>query len=182
MASPPDAGSAAAFEAGVLEHLRSLFNVAVWMAKDRTLAEDLVQEACLRAFRFRHQFQPGTNLRAWLFQILRSVFITQHRRGQRAGHQVDLEALETQGSVPAGGSGGVRAPSNDPFARVDINAALLDLPEEYRTAVVLSDIEGLSMVEVAGALNCPVGTVKSRLFRARALMRKTLAAYRPAGS
>lgn len=170
--------SAAAFEAGVLEHLDALFNLAMWMARDRAAAEDVVQEACLRAFRFRHQFQPGTNLRAWLFQIVRSVFITQYRRRERAGQHVDLETLEGKGGNPAASQAPVRPGGAEPFARVDIDGALEQLPEEYRTVVVLSDIEGLSMVDVAVAMSCPVGTVKSRLFRARALLRKALAEYR----
>ncbi len=182
MPRQPDAESAAPFEAGVLEHLDSLFNLAMWMARDRAQAEDLVQEACLRALRFRHQFQLGTNLRAWLFQILRSVFITQYRRRERGGHHVDLETLEGQGVNPAASPAGGRPGGAEPFARVDIDGALEQLPEEYRTVVVLSDIEGLSMADVAVAMSCPVGTVKSRLFRARALLRKSLAAYRQGGA
>ena len=178
MSPQPVDENAATFEAGVLTHLDALFNLAVWMARDRARAEDLVQEACLRALRFRHQFQPGTNLRAWLFQILRSVFITQYRRRERAGLHVDLEALEGQGGNPAAAPGAARRGGPEPFARVDIDGALERLPEEYRTVVVLSDIEGLSMVEVAVAMSCPVGTVKSRLFRARALLQKLLAEYR----
>jgi RNA polymerase sigma-70 factor (ECF subfamily) len=178
MSPQPDAENAASFEAGVLEHLDPLFNLAMWMARDRAQAEDLVQEACLRALRFRHQFQPGTNLRAWLFQILRSVFITQYRRRSRAGHQVDLETLEGHGANPGASPAAGRGAGAEPFARVDIDAALEQLPEEYRTVVVLSDIEGLSMVEVAVAMGCPVGTVKSRLFRARAQLQKMLAEYR----
>jgi len=178
MSRQPGAESAATFEAGVLELLGPLFNLAMWMARDRARAEDLVQEACLRALRFRHQFQPGTNLRAWLFQILRSVFITQYRRRERAGHHVDLDTLEGQGANPAVPPAAGRGAGAEPFARVDIDAALEQLPEEYRTVVVLSDIEGLSMAEVAVAMGCPVGTVKSRLFRARALLQKMLAAYR----
>ena len=176
MSRQSDAEAAATFEAGVLEHLDPLFNLAMWMSRDRAQAEDLVQEACLRALRFRHQFQPGTNLRAWLFQILRSVFITQYRRRGRAGPHVDLETLESQGANPGASPAG-RGPGAEPFARVDIDAALEQLPEEYRTTVVLSDIEGLSMAEVSVAMSCPVGTVKSRLFRARALLQKMLAEY-----
>ena len=178
MADQPAPESAAAFEAGVLKHLDALFNLAMWLARDRALAEDLVQEACLRAMRFRHQFQPGTNLRAWLFQIVRSVAITQYRRDRRAGQRVDLEALEGQRSKPGGAPGTNRPAGPEPFARVDIDAALGQLPEEYRTVVVLADLEGLSMADVAVAMNCPVGTVKSRLFRARAVLRKALAEYR----
>ena len=178
MSRQSDAEHAAAFEAGVLEHLDPLFNLAMWMARDRAQAEDLVQEACLRALRFRHQFQPGTNLRAWLFQILRSVSITQYRRRGRAGHHVDLETLEGHGANPVPSSRAGRGAGAEPFARVDIDTALEQLPEEYRTVVVLSDIEGLSMAEVAVAMGCPVGTVKSRLFRARAQLRKLLAEYR----
>jgi RNA polymerase sigma-70 factor (ECF subfamily) len=113
-----------------------------------------------------------------LFQILRSVFITQYRRRGRAGHHVDLETLEGHGANPASSPGVGRGAGAEPFARVDIDAALEQLPEEYRTVVVLSDIEGLSMAEVAVAMGCPVGTVKSRLFRARAQLQKLLAEYR----
>ena len=178
MSSPPCAERAVAFETAVLEHLDALFNLATWIARDRALAEDVVQEACLRALRFRHQFQPGTNLRAWLFQIVRSVAITQYRRDLRQGQRVGLEALEAQRGASGGAPGVGPAGGADPFARVDIDAALEQLPEEYRTVVVLSEIEGLSMADVAVAMSCPVGTVKSRLFRARGLLRKALADYR----
>ena len=182
MSSPPGAGRADAFEEAVLEHLDALFNLATWIARDRALAEDVVQEACLRALRFRHQFQPGTNLRAWLFQIVRSVAITQYRRDLRQGPRVGLEVLEGQRATSGGVPGVAPSGGREPFARVDIDAALEQLPEEYRTVVVLSDIEGLSMADVGVAMSCPVGTVKSRLFRARLLLRKSLAEYRRTGT
>jgi len=179
MSRPPPAHPAPDFEAEILDHLDGLFNLGMWMARDRALAEDLVQEACLRALRFRHQFEPGTNLRAWLFQILRSVFISAYRRRERVGQPVDVMALEDQSTHHSGPTGAQRPGLDEPFARVDITRALEQLPEEFRTAVVLSDIEGLGMADVALAMSCPVGTVKSRLFRARALLRKALAEYRP---
>ncbi len=182
MADPPAAEALAAFQADLLKHLDALYNLAVWMTRERALAEDIVQEACLRAVRFRHQFQPGTNLRAWLFQIVRSVAITQYRRDRRAGQRVGVEALEGQRAGPASGAAVNRLAGDEPFARVDIDAALEQLPEEYRSVVVLSDLEGLSMADVAAAMSCPVGTVKSRLFRARALLRQSLAEYRRPGA
>jgi RNA polymerase sigma-70 factor (ECF subfamily) len=182
MVDQPAADPVASFQADLLKHLDALYNLAVWMTRDPALAEDTVQEACLRAVRFRHQFQPGTNLRAWLFQIVRSVAITQYRRDHRAGRRVGVEALEDQRGGQASGAVSNRLAGGEPFTRVDIDAALEQLPEEYRSVVVLFDLEGLSMADVAAAMSCPVGTVKSRLFRARALLRKSLAEYRRPGA
>ena len=173
----------AVFEAGVLEHLDSPFNLAMWRARDRPAAEDLVQETCLRALRFRHQFEPGTNLRAWLFQILRNHFLTVRTRRSREPVPMDPEALEglgVTGGAGAGASGpGSRASQpTDATQGLDLTAALGRLPEEFRSVVLLADLEDFRMEEIARIMGCPVGTVKSRLFRARAILRGLLRDYR----
>ncbi|MGH7407785.1 MAG: sigma-70 family RNA polymerase sigma factor [Candidatus Methylomirabilales bacterium] len=160
-----------------LQHLDKLYTLARWLARDAREAEDLVQETFLRALRFAHQFTPGTNLRAWMFQILRNLHLTARKR------RVRDQALF---SVPAGGMEGNPGAPNLPApapgevgAALDLDAALHRLPEEFRTAVLLADLLGCSMAEVALIQGCPVGTVKSRLSRARGLLRGMLKDYRP---
>jgi RNA polymerase sigma-70 factor (ECF subfamily) len=141
-------------------------------------AEDLVQEAYLHALRGAHQFQPGTNLRAWLFQILRNVFYTQYKRRKRGPVATDPETLDAIGVDASGDRARDRASgSSDGTLRADLAAALERLPEEYRSVVLLADIEDFTMGEIAAILNCPVGTVKSRLFRARTMLQEFLRDY-----
>jgi RNA polymerase sigma-70 factor (ECF subfamily) len=164
--------------AAALSHLDGLYNLARWLVRDPVEAEDLVQEAYLHALRGAHQFQPGTNLRAWLFQILRNVFFTQSKRRKRGPVATDPATLNAIGAAACGDGGWDRASgSADGTLRADLAAALERLPEEYRSVVLLADIEEFTMGEVAAIVNCPVGTVKSRLFRARAMLRELLRDY-----
>lgn len=160
-----------------LEHLDSLYTLARWLARDAREAEDLVQETFLRALRFAHQFTPGTNLRAWMFQILRNLSLTSRKRGGRdqalfSGLPEDAERGVGAPNLSASGGG-------EAGAALDLDAALHRLPEEFRTAVLLADLLGCSMAEVAVIQGCPVGTVKSRLSRARGMLREMLKDYRP---
>jgi RNA polymerase sigma-70 factor (ECF subfamily) len=157
---PPDA----------LSHLDALYRLARWLTRDPDEAADLVQETYLRALKGAHGFTPGTNLRAWLFQILRNTFYTMFKRKGREPELKDPELLERLPSQTAG-------PGRDAGAGVDLQAALEQLPEEYRTVVLLADVENCTMAEAARVMGCPVGTVKSRLFRARALLRAQLRDY-----
>lgn len=160
-----------------LQHLDGLYTLARWLTRDAREADDLVQETFARALRAAHQFAPGTNLRAWMFQILRNLHLTTRKRRGRE------QALS---GAPAGGAKGNPPPAPDPpapapaeaGAGLDLNAALTRLPEEFRTTVVLSDVLGCSMAEVALIQGCPVGTVKSRLSRARGMLREMLRDYR----
>ncbi len=162
----------------MLRHLDALYNLARWLTRDPVDAEDLVQETYLRAIRAAHQFQPGTNLRAWLFQILRNTFYTQYRRKGREPEAVDPEALDgLLNPSKALGAGGRLAGSADGGAGLDLTAALNRLPEEYRSVVLLADLEDFTMAEVAQIMGCPVGTVKSRLFRARGILKNLLRDY-----
>ena len=164
--------------AEALSHLDALYNLARWLVRDPVEAEDLVQETYLRAVRAAHQFQPGTNLRAWLFQILRNTFFTQYKRKGREPEVLDPEVLDgmpdTSGAVSVDDR---MAGPPDGTAGLDLQAALDRLPEEYRSVVLLADVEDFSMGEVAAIMGCPVGTVKSRLFRARGILKQLLRDY-----
>jgi RNA polymerase sigma-70 factor (ECF subfamily) len=161
-----------------LNHLDALYNLARWLARDPAEAEDLVQETYLRALRGAHQFQPGTNLRAWLFQILRNTFFTLYKRKGREPEVLDPEVLD--GMLVRSGMAGADdrlAGPPDGTAALDLTAALNRLPEEYRSVILLADLEDFTTGEIARIMDCPVGTVKSRLFRARAILRTLLRDY-----
>ena len=161
--------------AEALTHLDGLYNLARWLVRDPAEAEDLVQETYLRALKGSHQFQVGTNLRAWLFQILRNTFFTQYRKQGREPEAVDPEVLDTM-ATRLGAAGPPSGASNGTLS-VDLRAALQQLPEDYRAVVLLADVEDFTMTEVADIVGCPVGTVKSRLFRARAILQELLRDY-----
>ena len=161
-----------AFREQALAHLDGLYGFALRLTKSPADAEDLVQETYLRAFRFAHRFEPGTHLRAWLFQILRNTFLTFYRRESRQLAVLDQEvAGGPDEAAAADGAGTVPTV-------LDLERALADLPEEFRTVLLLADLEGFGLDEIAEVMGTPVGTVKSRLFRARRLVRRRLADYR----
>lgn len=166
-----------AFERDVLPHLDLMYRVALRMTGEAASAEDLVQDTVLKAFRAWGSFRQGTNARGWLLTILRNTFINDYRRRRRAPALVDIDVAEPQALVHEHGG-------NDPegeffHALVDdrIVAAIDALPEEFREVVTLSDIEGLGYAQIAEALDVPVGTVKSRLSRARRQLQATLLDY-----
>ncbi len=168
------------FERVALVHLDALYHLALRLTRNRAEADDIVQEACLRAFRSFHRFNPGTNCRAWLFTILRNVFLNRVRREGRELPEADapLAGAEVESatmSAPAG-----RNPEDEFFQTVvhgDVDRALTALPVSFREVVVLADLEGLSYKEIAQVVGCPVGTVMSRLSRARHLLRESLAGF-----
>lgn len=165
------------FEAQVLPLLDVVYRVALRLAGEEAQAEDLVQETMLKAFRAWHQYRPGTNLRAWLFTILRNTFINQYRRTKRAGPQVDVTAIEAHTVF-----GEVQDvdPEGTFFERIvddEVLRAIDALPDEFREALVLSDVEGLRYAEIAEITNVPIGTVKSRIFRARQALQRQLYEY-----
>jgi len=164
--------------AEALSHLDGLYSLARWLVRDPVEAEDLVQETYLRALRGSHQFQLGTNLRAWLFQILRNTFFTQYRQRGREPEAVDPDVLDAMASRlgTERGTSPHSGVSNGTLS-VDLTTALERLPEDYRSVVLLADVEDFTMIEVAQIMGCPVGTVKSRLFRARAILREQLRDY-----
>ena len=153
------------FEAEILPHLRSLFGAAYRMTANAHDAEDLVQETFLRAHRALDSLQPGTNPRAWLHTILQRVRTDAFRRTRRRPVLVELSGPEP--AVP---------PEQAALASgyEDLERALQALPEVFRTAVVLRDVQELSYAEIAEALGVPAGTVMSRIHRGRALLREAL--------
>jgi len=163
------------FQRQALEHLNALYNLAVYLTRNGSEAEDLVQETYLRAFRFSHRFQPGTHLRAWMFQILRNTFLTFYRHREREPAFLDEEDLDTARETMFHD-----APPRDGAsveAHADLGRALAQLPEEFRTILLLAEVEELSLEEVAQIMGCPVGTVKSRIFRAKERLRGFLSDY-----
>ena len=162
------------FQRLALSHLDALYNFAVYLTRRPAEAEDLVQETYLRAFRFSHRFQPGTHLRAWLFQILRNTFLTFYRLRER-------ELPLAEDGVPDWDAPMFHeAPAEDPAvleAHTDLERAMRRLPEEFRTVLLLAEVEGLPLEDVAQIMACPVGTVKSRIFRAKERLRTLLRDY-----
>lgn len=168
-----------AFEAEVLDHLDALYGVALRMTKNAASAEDLVHDTIVKAVRARHQYKAGTNLKAWLLRIQTNTFINRHRRGG-----LERDVLEGPDAGPladrwigASTMRSMRDPERDhllPIVEAEVRKALEDLPEHFRLAIVLSDVEGLSYKEIADVMDCPVGTVMSRLHRARKMLQLTL--------
>jgi RNA polymerase sigma-70 factor (ECF subfamily) len=162
------------FQRDALQHLNALYNFAMYLTRNPPEAEDLVQETYLRAFRFSHRFAPGTHLRAWLFQILRNTFLTFYRLRER-------EAAVAEDGVPDWDTPMFHDTPLDEGrameAHTDLERALRRLPEEFRTVLLLAEVEGMPLEEVARVMACPVGTVKSRIFRAKERLRGLLKDY-----
>ncbi len=169
------------FEDEALPHLDSLYTMAIRLARNPDDANDLLQETVLRAYRFFHQFESGTNCRAWMLTILFNNFRNGYRKSSREQpassaeefeRKVEGESLRTDqaGSNP-------EAMLSGQGMEGEVETALAALPEEFREAIVLVDIEELSYQEVSGVLNIPIGTVKSRVSRGRAMLRETLASF-----
>jgi RNA polymerase sigma-70 factor, ECF subfamily len=169
--------SAVANEA--LAYVDALHNLARHLTGNQADAEDLVQETYARALKAEHQFTPGTNLKAWLFRILRNTFVSSYRRRRHDPTTGGLDTVDASGQ-PVVDEVWLRDDFElDRLRKVvaeEIEAALMTLSEEGRT-VILLDLEGLTETEVSDVLGCPVGTVKSRLSRARAALRVKLRDY-----
>lgn len=167
------------FEVELLGQLDTLYGVSCRMTRSTAEAEDLVQDTVVKAMRARDQFQPGTNLKAWLLRILTNTFINRYRRGGMERDVIDGPDAEslTDAWVGATTLRAMRDPETQalsPLIEAEVQRALDDLPAEFRLAVVLSDIEELSYKEIADAMGCPIGTVMSRLHRGRRMLQKTL--------
>ena len=172
MAEPSTAGRT--FDAEALPHLDALYRVALRLTGDPSQAEDLVQDTMLKAYRAWRQYRPGTNAKGWLLTILRNTFINDYRRRKLEPVAMDLEAVEPHALYRA-------VEQTDPegtfFSRIvddKVLEAIDALPSEFREVLVLSDMEGMHYAEIAETLQIPVGTVKSRLFRARRQLQTAL--------
>jgi RNA polymerase sigma-70 factor (ECF subfamily) len=171
-APPADEG---AREQDLLAYADTLHNLARYLTGNDTDAEDLVQETYARALRAAHQFTPGTNLKAWLFRILRNTFLSayRHERASPITGGLDTVTSSREAAPPGWRADDAELDRIRKLAAEEVEQALGSLPEDART-VILLDLEGLTEREVAEVLGCPVGTVKSRLWRARTALRQRL--------
>lgn len=160
------------FEAEVLPHLDALYRTAMRLTRSESDADDLVQDAVLKAYRFFDHYEPGTNIRSWLLKVLTNVFFSKYRRITLDGKMKALGEGDpvADGWMSAASMGPRREPERmmeRPLLEASVARALEEIPEDFRAVLVLADIEGLTYREIADALGCPVGTVMSRLHRAR---------------
>lgn len=169
------------FEEVALPHLEALFNMALNLTRNRQDAEDLVQEAYLRAYRFFDSYRSGTHVKAWLFRILRNTFINRYRARRIRPEEVDFAKIEsTYEQLIEETFLRDRTPSSPEEVLVDgmldeeVEQAVAGLPEEYRTVVLMALLEEMSYKEIAAALSIPLGTVMSRLHRGRKLLQASL--------
>jgi RNA polymerase sigma-70 factor (ECF subfamily) len=157
------------FAAEVLQHLEALYATAMRLTRNRADAEDLVQDALVRALRFADRFTPGTNLKAWLYTILHNAWRNQRRDALRDPVAADSAYVDEAASLP-GGPSELETPEQVLLRGTldaDLQAALDDLPDAFRQAVWLRDVEEFSYAEIAGMLGVPIGTVMSRISRGR---------------
>src|SRR6516162_3544203 len=175
----PDAAKHDPFADEALTHLDAMYGVACKLTRNPTEAEDLVQDAFVKAMRARAQFHAGTNLKAWLFKILTNTFINKYRRGGLERSVLDGPDADplADGWVSASTMRQLRDPEQIallPIVEGEVRKALDALPPEFRLAVVLCDVEEFSYEEIADIMGCPIGTVMSRLHRGRKLLQKSL--------
>jgi RNA polymerase sigma-70 factor, ECF subfamily len=164
-----------------MEHMPSLYSAALRMTRNPADAEDLVQETFLKAYRAFDRFEDGTNLKAWLYKILTNTFINSYRAARRRPEKADVEDVEDLylyrrlGGLQAAGAG--RSAEDEVFDRFtddEVKQAIESLPESFRMAVLLADVEGFSYKEIAEITEVPIGTVMSRIHRGRKALQKAL--------
>ena len=176
-----DATKRKEFEAEALPHMDALYRTALRLAKNQSDAEDLVQEAFAKAYRFWDKFELGSNCRAWLFKIMTNIFINEYRSKSRSPLQANIDDIDDNylyGQLA--GSEMTENPEQTLFSKLfddDVKKAIENLPDDFRLVAVLSFLEGFSYQEIAEIADLQLGTVKSRLHRGRKLLQKQLFDY-----
>ncbi len=172
------------FAADAMPYVDQLFGAAMRYTRNRSDAEDLVQDAMAKAYAAFHQYEPGTNLRAWLYRVLTTTYINSYRKQQRRPNEVSADGvrdnLDDAGDfslfdrLEGGTSPSAEFEVMQQLPADAVKGALDDLPEQFRTAVYLADVEGFSYAEIAEIMETPIGTVMSRLHRGRSALQKAL--------
>jgi RNA polymerase sigma-70 factor (ECF subfamily) len=168
------------FDQEFMPHIHSMYNFGYRLTLDRDDAKDLVQDTYLKAFRFIESFQKGTNAKAWLFRILKNSFINDYRKKSKEPSKVDYQEVETyynSDEVDRQITPDLRVESLKDMIGDEISNALNSLDVDFRTVIILCDLEGFKYEEMAKILDIPIGTVRSRLHRARNLLKEKLKSY-----
>jgi RNA polymerase sigma-70 factor (ECF subfamily) len=168
------------FRSEMLPHLDAMYNFALRLTMDPTDAEDLVQDTVVKAYRFFSSYEKGTNAKAWLFRILKNSYINNYRKKSKRPNEVDYDEVSTFYETIRGD----QTDTSDLEERMyrdmlddTVTKALEDLPEDFRSVVLLCDVEGFTYEEIANMLDVPIGTIRSRLHRGRNLLRAALESY-----
>lgn len=166
------------FEQTALVHLDFLYNLALKITRNEDDAQDLVQETFLRAYRFFDKYEPGTNCKAWLYRILKNTFINNYRKQHRRPNEVDFDSIEETQETQVTSNGLKKSDPEETLLnsilKEDVRHAFEQLPPGYREALALSLVGGYSYREIADMMACPIGTIMSRIHRARKLMQGQL--------
>ncbi len=168
------------FNSEFLPHIKSMYNFGFRLTLDRDDAKDLVQDTYLKAYRFIESFQKGTNAKAWLFRILKNSFINDYRKKSKEPNKVDYQEVETyynSEEVDRQITPDLRVESLNNMIGDEISNALNSLDVDFKTVIILCDLEGFKYEEMAKILDIPIGTVRSRLHRARNLLKEKLGEY-----
>jgi len=168
------------FDGEFMPHIDSMYNFAYRLTFDEDDAKDLVQDTYMKAYRFINSFQEGTNAKAWLYRILKNSFINDYRKKSKQPSKVDYQEVEqfyNSEDTPANATVDLRLETTKDMIGDEISNALNSLAIDFRTVVILCDLEGFTYEEMAKILDIPIGTVRSRLHRARNLLREKLGTY-----
>jgi RNA polymerase sigma-70 factor (ECF subfamily) len=174
------AGKDKLFEMELLPHLSSLYNFAYSLTSNQDDSDDLVQETFLKAYKFLNSYQSGTNAKAWLFRILKNSFINDYRKSSKEPPKVDYQEVESyynSDDVDIKMTTDLRVDAVNGMMGDEVALALNNLDVDYRTIIILCDLEGFKYEEMAKILDIPIGTVRSRLHRARQLLKEQLLEY-----
>ncbi len=168
------------FETEAIPHKEALMNFALKMTNDMDDADDLVQETYLKAYRYFDKFERGTNCKAWLFSIMRNTFINEYRRVQKQPNKVDYDDVQNFYETIKETEVSYMHVVGDAFSNTlddEVTTAIAELPKDFQTIILLCDVEGFTYEEISEFLSCPIGTVRSRLHRARKMLYSKLYNY-----